>query len=119
AGAVDVLQADMTRCAGVTGFLQAAALAHAYSVPFSAHCAPELHAHAACAAPSFRHAEYFYDHVRIAHLLFDGVPEPVNGELRPDPTRPGLGLELKRSEAARWKASKLSQVCRSKVEGRS
>ena len=105
AGAVDVLQADMTRCAGVTGFLQAAALAHTYSVPFSAHCAPELHAHAACAAPSFRHAEYFHDHVRIAHLLFDGVPEPVQGELRPDPTRPGLGLELKRSEAARWKVA--------------
>jgi len=105
AGAVDVLQADMTRCAGVTGFLQAAALAHAHSIPFSAHCAPELHAHAACAAPAFRHAEYFHDHVRIAKLLFDGVPEPVNGELRPDPTRPGLGLELKRGEAARWKVA--------------
>ena len=42
AGAVDVLQADATRCAGVTGWLQAAAIAHAFAVPFSAHCAPEL-----------------------------------------------------------------------------
>jgi len=102
AGAVDVLQADMTRCAGVTGFLQAAAIAHAFAVPFSAHCAPELHAHVACAVPEFRNAEYFHDHVRIAHMLFDGVPEPVNGCLRPDPTRPGLGLELKRRDAERW-----------------
>lgn len=102
AGAVDVLQADVTRCAGVTGWLQAAALAHAFGTPFSAHCAPELHAHVACAAPSFRHAEYFHDHVRIAHLLFDGVLEPVAGTLRPDPQRPGLGLELKRRAAARW-----------------
>ena len=102
AGAVDVLQADATRCAGVTGWLQAAAIAHAFAVPFSAHCAPEIHAHVACAAPEFRHAEYFHDHVRIAHMLFDGVPEPVNGCLRPDPSRPGLGLELKRRDAERW-----------------
>lgn len=44
----------------------------------------------------------FHDHMRIAHLLFDGVPEPVGGCLRPDPTRPGLGLELKRREAEQW-----------------
>ena len=30
AGAVDVLQADATRCAGITGFLRAAALAEAH-----------------------------------------------------------------------------------------
>jgi L-alanine-DL-glutamate epimerase-like enolase superfamily enzyme len=103
AGAVDVLQADATRCAGVTGWLQAAAIAHAFAIPFSAHCAPIIHMHAACAAPEFRHAEYFHDHVRIAHLLFDGVPEPVDGCLRPDPSRPGLGLELKRRDAERWR----------------
>ncbi len=102
AGAVDVLQADVTRCAGVTGWLQAAALAHAFAVPFSAHCAPELHAHVACAAPEFRHAEYFPDHVRIAGLLFDGVPQPKDGYLAPDPSRPGLGLTLKRRDADRW-----------------
>ncbi len=102
AGAVDVLQADVTRCAGVTGWLQAAAIAHAFGIPFSAHCAPEIHAHVACAAPSFRHAEYFHDHVRIAHLLFDGVPQPKDGALHPDPSRPGLGLELKRADAERW-----------------
>ena len=102
AGAVDVLQADVTRCAGVTGWLQAAALAHAFAIPFSAHCAPELHAHVACAAPEFRHAEYFHDHVRIAGLLFDGVPQPKDGYLAPDPSRPGLGLTLKRRDAARW-----------------
>jgi len=102
AGAVDVLQADVTRCAGVTGWLQAAALAHTFAIPFSAHCAPEIHAHVACAAPAFRHAEYFHDHVRVAHLLFDGVPTPRDGCLRPDPTRNGLGLELKRKDAEHW-----------------
>jgi L-alanine-DL-glutamate epimerase-like enolase superfamily enzyme len=39
AGAVDVLQADATRCGGFTGFLKAAALADAYGLPLSAHTA--------------------------------------------------------------------------------
>lgn len=43
AGAVDVLQADATRCGGVTGFLQAAALCEAYHLPLSAHTAPTVH----------------------------------------------------------------------------
>ena len=40
AGAVDILQADATRCAGFTGFLQAAGLCEANHIPLSSHCAP-------------------------------------------------------------------------------
>lgn len=102
AGAVDVLQADASRCAGITGFLRVAALCEANSIPLSAHCAPSLHAHPCCAVTPVRHVEYFHDHVRIEHMLFDGTLTPVDGELRPDLSRPGLGLELKRSDAARF-----------------
>ena len=102
AGAVDVLQADASRCAGITEFLRVGALCAARSMPLSAHCAPALHVHAACALPMVRHLEYFHDHVRADHLLFDGVLEPVDGALRPDLSRPGMGLELKRAEAARY-----------------
>jgi L-alanine-DL-glutamate epimerase-like enolase superfamily enzyme len=102
AGAVDILQADATRCLGVTGWLEAAALAHSFAIPFSAHCGPSIHAQAACAAPQIAHIEFFHDHVRIEHLLFDGALDPSSGCLRPDPTRPGLGLELKRQDAARY-----------------
>lgn len=102
AGAVDILQADATRCGGFTGFLQAAVLCEAHHIPLSAHCAPALHLHVTCAAPSFLHAEYFHDHIRIERLLFDGVPEPVNGALAPDLNRPGLGLILKRADAQRF-----------------
>lgn len=101
AGAVDVLQADATRCAGVTGFLAAGALASAFEVPLSAHCAPALHVPLCCAVPAARHVELFHDHVRIERLLFDGAPEPREGRLAPDPGRPGLGLELKEDEWAR------------------
>jgi L-alanine-DL-glutamate epimerase-like enolase superfamily enzyme len=101
-GAVDILQADATRCGGITGFIQAGDLAEAAATRFSAHTSPSIHAHAACAVPQITHVEYFYDHARIEEMLFDGAPAPVHGCLRPDPSRPGLGLELKKKEAEKW-----------------
>jgi L-alanine-DL-glutamate epimerase-like enolase superfamily enzyme len=104
AGAVDVLQADATRCGGVTGFLQVAALCEAHHLPLSAHTAPSVHTHLGCAATPLRHLEYFYDHARIENMFFDGVRSPVNGELSPDLSRPGMGIELKRADAQRFAA---------------
>ena len=102
AQAVDVLQADASRCAGFSDFLRVAALCEARSLPLSAHCAPSLHMHPCCAVTQVRHLEYFHDHVRCDHLLFDGVVEPRDGQLHPDRTRPGMGLELKRPDAERY-----------------
>lgn len=99
AQAVDCLQADVTRCGGITGLLQVASLCSARSIDFSAHCAPAVSAHAFCAVERVRHLEYFHDHVRIERMLFDGVLSPRNGVLEPDPRRPGLGIELKRGDA--------------------
>jgi L-alanine-DL-glutamate epimerase-like enolase superfamily enzyme len=104
AGAVDVQQADITRCGGVTAFLQVAALCQAHNVQLSGHTAPALHTHVACAVPLFKNLEYFHDHVRIERMLFDGVPQLVDGELRPDLSRPGIGLELKRVDAQKFAA---------------
>jgi L-alanine-DL-glutamate epimerase-like enolase superfamily enzyme len=101
AGSVDVLQADATRCGGITGFLKAGALADAFCMPISAHTAPSLHAHVGCAVSRLRHLEYFHDHVRIEQMLFDGALQPVRGVLTPDRTRPGNGLQLKRADALR------------------
>ncbi|HTZ83544.1 MAG TPA: enolase C-terminal domain-like protein [Candidatus Acidoferrales bacterium] len=104
AEAVDVLQADATRCAGITGFLQASALCQAHHLPLSAHTAPSVHMHVGCAAIPLRHLEYFHDHVRIESMFFEGLPKPVNGALRPDSARPGMGIEFKRADAARFAA---------------
>jgi L-alanine-DL-glutamate epimerase-like enolase superfamily enzyme len=101
AEAVDILQADATRC-GITGFLAAGALCESRSMPLSAHCAPSLHMHLASAVIAARNIEYFHDHVRIEHMLFDGAVTPRGGMLCPDFSRPGLGLELKRSDAGRY-----------------
>lgn len=103
AEAVTVLQADCTRCGGITGFLQAAALCWAQNVPLSAHCGPSMHLHVCCSVPRAVHMEFFHDHARIERMVFDGFCEPVAGAMQPDLTRPGNGLILKEHDAAKWK----------------
>jgi len=102
AGAVDVQQADGSRCGGITGFLRAGTLVEARGMPLSAHCAPSLHLHACCAVPNLWPIEYFHDHVRIESMLFDGAVSPTDGLLHPDLTRPGIGLDFKRKDAERF-----------------
>ncbi|MCK8787089.1 mandelate racemase [Roseomonas sp. NAR14] len=103
--AVDVQQADASRCGGVSGFLQVGALCEAYHTDLSAHCAPAMHLHAACAAQRFRHLEWFHDHARIERILFDGAPVPRDGLIRPDLSRPGHGLEFRHRDAERYAAA--------------
>ncbi len=100
AGAVDVLQADATRCGGFTGFLKAAALAEAHNTPLSAHTAPALHLPVAAASPGLMNVEWFHDHARIEHMLFDGAPTPAGGCIRPNLSEPGLGLAFREKAAA-------------------
>jgi L-alanine-DL-glutamate epimerase-like enolase superfamily enzyme len=105
AQAVDCLQVDVTRCGGITEWLRAASVAAARGLQVSGHCAPNLHAHVAAAVPNFRHLEYFHDHARIETMLFDGALDPSGGVLRPDASRPGLGLALKDANCARYRVA--------------
>jgi L-alanine-DL-glutamate epimerase-like enolase superfamily enzyme len=104
AQAVTVLQADCTRCGGISGFLDAAALCWAHNVPLSSHCGPSMHLHVCCSVPRAVHMEFFHDHVRIERMFFDGFCEPVNGCMIPDLSRPGMGIELKEKDAERYKS---------------
>ena len=100
AGAVDCLQADVTRCGGIIVWLRAAALAQSHGLEVSGHCAPHAHVHAAAAVPNLRHLEWFHDHARIERLLFDGVLDPAGGTLTPGANgAPGLGLTLNADRA--------------------
>jgi L-alanine-DL-glutamate epimerase-like enolase superfamily enzyme len=105
ARAVDCLQVDVTRCGGITEWLRAAAVAAASGLQVSGHCAPNLHAHVAAAVPNLRHLEYFHDHARIESMLFDGAFDPRGGALRPDTSRPGLGLALRAADAAPFRVA--------------
>jgi L-alanine-DL-glutamate epimerase-like enolase superfamily enzyme len=105
AGAVDCLQADVSRCGGITEWLRVAAVAASHGLQLSGHCAPHLHAHAAAAVSNLRHLEWFHDHVRIESLLFDGTLDPSGGVIKPDPEAPGLGLAFKAADAERYRVT--------------
>ncbi|WP_348267171.1 enolase C-terminal domain-like protein [Edaphobacter paludis] len=102
AQAVTVLQADATRCGGISGFLDVAALCWAHNVPLSSHCGPSMHLHVCCAVPRAIHMEFFHDHARIERMFFDGFCEPVSGSMSPDLSRAGMGMELKERDAAAY-----------------
>jgi L-alanine-DL-glutamate epimerase-like enolase superfamily enzyme len=103
AGAVDCLQADVSRCGGITEWLRVAAVAAAHGLEVSGHCAPHLHAAVATAVPNLRHLEWFHDHVRIESMFFEGALDPAGGVIRPDPDAPGLGLTVRAADAERYR----------------
>ncbi|HEX4425712.1 MAG TPA: enolase C-terminal domain-like protein [Terriglobales bacterium] len=100
AGAVTILQADATRCGGISGFMEVAALCWAANLPLSSHCGPSMHLHVCCSVPRAIHMEFFHDHARIERMFFEGFCEPKDGIMSPDLTRPGNGLALKEKDAA-------------------
>jgi L-alanine-DL-glutamate epimerase-like enolase superfamily enzyme len=103
ARAVDCLQADVTRCGGISEWLRAATAAASFGLQLSGHCAPSLHAHVAATIPNLRHLEWFHDHVRIESMFFDGVLSPEGGVLRPADDRPGLGLTFRDKDAEQYR----------------
>jgi L-alanine-DL-glutamate epimerase-like enolase superfamily enzyme len=102
AGAVDCVQADVTRCGGISEWLRIAAVAAGHNLQISGHCAPHLHAHVAAATPNARHLEWFHDHVRIENMLFTGTLDPSGGAVRPDRSAAGHGLAVRDDAAARY-----------------
>ena len=106
AGAVDCLQADVTRCGGITGCCTSAGCATpARSTSRrTARRAVGPRLHRACG--HLRHLEYFHDHVRDrAHAVRRSRSTRVDGGLRPDRSAPGLGLELKQADAEHYAGS--------------
>ena len=103
AGAVDVLQADVTRCGGITGFLQVGALCQAHCLQLSAHCAPSLHVHPCCAVMPLRPPGVLpRSRSHRAHAVRRRSDVRSKGALQPDLSRPGMGLEFKHADAERY-----------------
>ena len=90
--AVDVQQADVTRCGGITAFLQIAALCEAFHIDLSGHCAPALHLHVACASPDCEISSGFTIMSGSSTCFSTGRRCPPRTAIRPDLSRPGNGL---------------------------
>jgi L-alanine-DL-glutamate epimerase-like enolase superfamily enzyme len=102
-GAVDVLQADVTRCGGITEWLRVAAVAASFGLQVSGHCAPNLHVAVAAAVPNLRHLEWFWDHDRIERRFFDGALIPAGGSVRLSDAV-GNGFTFKEADAEQFRA---------------
>jgi L-alanine-DL-glutamate epimerase-like enolase superfamily enzyme len=105
AAAVDVLQADVTRCGGITQMLQVGALCAAAGIKLSAHTSPTIHAHVGTAIEPLLHVEYFHDHSRIEEQLFTGAQLLHDGMLKPDNDAPGMGIGVREDAAERYQIS--------------
>ena len=104
ADTVDCVQVDVTRCGGYTEWRRIVALAAAYGLEVSGHCAPSLHAPAAMATANLRHLEWFHDHVRIESRFVDGFCTPRAGAIAP-PDGPGHGLSVRDQDLTEFRAA--------------
>jgi L-alanine-DL-glutamate epimerase-like enolase superfamily enzyme len=103
AGAVDVMQADATRCGGISNFIKIANACEMHHIPLSAHTAPSIHTSLCWTLSPAINVEYFHDHVRVENMLFDGAVHPVHGNLQPDQDSLGLGLLWKGGDAEKFR----------------
>lgn len=95
--ALTVLQPDITRLGGFTGFLKVAALGERAGLPIAPHLQPEIAVHLACGLPQVSMVEY----MPWLYPLFKNPPEIVGGKIVP-PMGDGLGLELDEGNISRF-----------------
>lgn len=93
-GAVDIVQPDIGRVGGVTEWMKAAYLAHAFNLPVAPHAVQLVHLHCAMATPNLKVVEYLGSVEKNDDFFYTDYPKPVNGTWAPYPDKPGLGLEL-------------------------
>jgi mandelate racemase len=97
-GASDLVMPDLQRIGGVTGWLRAAALAHASGVEMSSHLFPEFSAQLLRVTPTAHWLEYVdwaAPVLREPLVVRDGRVEA--------PARPGAGLEWNEEAIARYR----------------
>jgi mandelate racemase len=98
AGAADYVMPDLDRIGGVTGFMQAAALAAARGIEMSSHLFPEVSAHLLAATPTAHWLEYMdWANPILAEPLkiVDGYAHTLD--------RPGNGLVWDPDAVARYR----------------
>jgi mandelate racemase len=87
AGAADLVMPDPQQIGGVTGWLRAAALAHAAGVPCSSHLFIEVSAHLLAVTPT----RHFIEYLDVAAPVLVEPVVPVGGVIQAS-ARPGIGL---------------------------
>lgn len=93
-GGTDIVQPDMRQVDGVTKWMKADHLAHAFNLPVVPHSFQLVHLYLTCATPNLKVAEYLGRHEEADKIIHKEWPQPVDRMWSPNPKKPGLGLEL-------------------------
>jgi L-talarate/galactarate dehydratase len=96
--ALAMVQPDVTRIGGLTGWLKVAALAESHHRPLSPHLLLEVGVHLACGLPAVTSVEY----MPWLSPLFTAPPRLEQGRLVPPP-QAGLGLEVDADAVAKYR----------------
>ena len=103
AGAVDIVQADIGRVGGVTEWMKISHIAAAFNLPMAPHAYCLQHLHPAMATPNLMVVEMLgIEWDPMIKWLVD-PPMPDGGYWKPDPERPGNGIELNPHAVAKYK----------------
>lgn len=92
-GAIDYLQADVTRCGGITEVRKMIAFAQAYNIAYAPHGFDMLHAHLLSAYSNGAFLESLFMFNELVENTFANAVSPVDGMMHLSEA-PGLGLEL-------------------------
>ena len=95
-GAVEIVQADIVRCGGVTEWVKIAAIADAYGLPMCPHGTSDIAPSLVAAVPNGLFVECFRSSrtpPRERERIFLDPIAPENGEISPS-GKPGFGMEI-------------------------
>jgi len=91
--AVEIVQADILKCGGVTEFIKIAAMADAYGLPVCPHGSAYISVPVVAAVPNGLFSEYIQGiHDPMGQVFIDPI-KARNGEVIPS-NKPGFGIEL-------------------------
>ncbi|MGH7416902.1 MAG: enolase C-terminal domain-like protein [Candidatus Rokuibacteriota bacterium] len=99
ARSLDFVMPDVQRIGGVTGWLRAAALAHAHGIDMSSHLFPEFSVHLLGVTPTCHWLEYMDWAVPLLQ-----EPVRVRDGFASIPDRPGAGVEWDEAAVKRYSA---------------
>ncbi len=102
-GAVEIVQADIGKCGGVTEFIKIAAIADAYGLPVCPHGSAYISVPVVAAVPNGLFSEYIQGiHDPMGQVFIDPI-KARNGKVIPS-NKPGFGIELNEEAIKRLKA---------------
>jgi mandelate racemase len=96
--AADYVMPDLERIGGVTGWRDAAAIAHSYNLKMSSHLFPEVSVHLLAATPTC----HFLEYVDWANVLLEEPLVVVDGHAQVS-ARPGNGMIWDKKAVERYR----------------